>query len=81
MILLYQMQHLDQQQPCKTVVCNDGRWGADRRDQRTGHNRRVDFDLLEKQWDYLYGVTTKRRKNTIARKSPFIKLAPQSGAD
>lgn len=41
------MQHLDQEQPAQAIECNDSDKVVDRRDERTGSNRRIDVDLLK----------------------------------
>ena len=41
------MQYMDQQQPCKSVVSNNGNQIVDRRNQRTGRNCRVYLDFME----------------------------------
>ena len=43
------MQHLDQEQPAKAIERNDSDKVVDRRDERTGSNRRIDVDLFEEQ--------------------------------
>ena len=43
------MQHLDQEQPAQAIECNDSDKVVDRRDERTGSNRRIDVDLFKEQ--------------------------------
>ena len=43
------MQHLDQEQPAQAIECNDSDKVVDRRDERTGSNRRSDVELFEEQ--------------------------------
>ena len=45
------MQYMDQQQPCKSVVSNNGNQIVDSCDQRTGSNCRIDFDLVKEHRD------------------------------
>ena len=45
------MQHMDQKQPCESIVSDNGNQIIDGCNQRTGSNCRINFDLVEKQWD------------------------------
>ena len=46
-MFLNYMQYMDQQQPCKSVVSNNGNQIVDSCDQRTGSNCRVNMDFLK----------------------------------
>jgi hypothetical protein len=49
--LLLIVQHLDQKEPCKPVVCHYRHQIIDRRDERSGCNGRINMNFVEKHRD------------------------------
>ncbi len=50
-LFLLIVQHLDQKEPCKPVVCHYRHQIIDRRDERSGCNGRINMNFVEKHRD------------------------------